>query len=81
MENKPIKKIFVLKTYGSSLYKWSPIPTNIVKKKVSEKVRPFFCNATPGSDGQDWNTTYVYNIRTVKYRQQRSAYVECDYVQ
>jgi hypothetical protein len=82
MENNlPKKKVFVLKMFGADLYRWSPIPTNITKKKQNYKVRPSFCSATPGSNGQDWNTTYVYNIRINKYRQERSAYVECDYVE
>ena len=81
MENVPKKKVFVLKTYGAELYKWSPIPTNIIKKKNMNKIRPSFCSATTNSDGQDWTTNYVYDIRVVKYKQQRSAYVECDYVE
>lgn len=80
-DNKPKKKVFVLKTYGASLYKWSPLPTNYKKTKTMNKERPFFCNAIPGSQGQDWNTTYVYNIDILKFKQQRLAYVECDYVE
>jgi len=83
------KKIFVRKSYLPQLYKWSPgtttyIPNVANKTKIGGaggNVKPSFCNATAGSQGQDWTTTYVYNITVVNYEQQRSAYVECDYVQ
>lgn len=75
------KKVFTAKTYGAQLYKWSPIPSD---KKVSARTneKPFYCSATPNSQGQDWITTYVYNINvTSQAEQQRLAYVACDYVQ
>lgn len=82
MENNiPKKKVFTLKTFGADLYRWSPIPTNIIKKKQNRKLRPSFCSAIPGSDGQDWTTNYIYDVKIYKYEQQRSAYVECDYVE
>jgi hypothetical protein len=80
-DNKPKKKVFVLKMYGADLYRWSPLPTNYSKTKTRNKERPFFCNAYPNTQGQDWNTTYVYNVGILKFKQQRLAYVECDYVE
>ena len=74
------KKVFTAKTYGAQLYKWSPIPSD---KKVSRGTeKPSFCNASPNSQGQDWITTYVYNISVAPQgEQQRLAYVACDYVE
>jgi hypothetical protein len=74
------KKVFTAKTYGAQLYKWSPIPSD---KKVNRRnEKPFYCNALPNSQGQDWITTYVYNINvTPEGEQQRLAYVACDYVE
>jgi hypothetical protein len=75
------KNTFVLKTYGPILYKWSPTQSNIVKKQNITK-KPFFCNATSGSQGQDWITNYVYTLAVSPIgEQERLAYVECDYVQ
>lgn len=74
------KKVFTKKTYGAQLYKWSPIPTNKQVNKPTQK--PFFCSAKPNSQGQDWITTYVYDVVINSNNQQeRSAYVACDYVE
>jgi len=73
-----IKKQFTLKTFGAKLYKWSPIP---VSKNIFNNKRPYFCNATAGSQGQDWVTTYTYNLVVVGSTQKRLAYVACDYVE
>ena len=81
------KRTFVRKGYLPQLYTWSPgcttyVPNQANKSKSSSgNSNPTFCNATAGSQGQDWITTYVYNITVVNYEQQHSAYVECDYVQ
>ena len=82
------KRVFVRKGYLPQLYKWSPGCTTYVPNAANKNkaggggnVTPSFCNATAGSQGQDWITTYVYNITVVDYQQQHSAYVECDYVQ
>lgn len=74
------KKVFTAKTYGAQLYKWSPIPSD---KKISRnQEKPFYCNASPNSQGQDWITTYVYNMAVAANGQQeRLAYVACDYVE
>jgi hypothetical protein len=73
-----IKKEFTLKTFGAKLYKWSPIPTS---KSITPNKRQYYCNAVAGSQGQDWITTYSYNMVVVDSIQQRLAYVECDYVE
>ena len=74
------KKVFTAKTYGAQLYKWSPIPTNKTVNKPA--VTPFFCSATPNSQGQDWISTYTYIFSvTPKGEQERLAYVACDYVE
>lgn len=80
------KKVFAQKGVGSNLYLWSPQPNNFSNKKTSSNggggnSKPFYCNATAGSQGQDWVTTYTYNLEVVDYQQAHFAYVECDYVQ
>lgn len=71
-------KVFINKTYGNSLYKWSPQPTDKTKTGVG---RPFYCTATPNSQGQDWIVNYVYDIVINNFQQERSGYVECGYVE
>lgn len=74
------KKVFTQKTYGAQLYKWSPIPSD--KATLKNGQRPYYCSATPGSQGQDWVTTYSYNLQvSPSGQQERIAYVECDYVE
>jgi len=73
------KKVFTLKTYDAKLYKWSP-EEFAYKKPIKEK-KPFFCNATPYSQGQDWISTYSFDLIVFKYKQERLAYVACDYVE
>ena len=75
------KKVFTLKSGGFDLYKWSPLPNDITKKKSVAGAKPYFCNATAGSQGQDWISTYSYNMLVINSQQERIAYVECDYVQ
>lgn len=72
------KQKFTLKTYGAKLYEWSPLPTEKNKTKANQK--PFYCTAVAGSQGQDWITTYSYNLIVVNSQQEHSAYVACDYV-
>lgn len=74
-------KVFTLKSGGFDLYKWSPLPNDITKKKSTASAKPYFCNATAGSQGQDWVTTYSYNMIVINSQQEHIAYVECDYVQ
>jgi hypothetical protein len=65
---------------GGSLYKWSPSPTDKRGGRVGQDV-PYYCNATPRSQGEDWFVRYVYDILVVNGTQKRIAYVACDYVQ
>lgn len=73
------KKIFLQKSVGGLLYKWSPNPNDLSKKPSIS--RPFYCDAVAGSQGQDWITTYVYNLEVVNSQQAQFAYVECDYIE
>lgn len=76
------KKVFIQKSYGNQLYKWSPSPISFDKKTQTGQIsKPFFCDATAGSQGQDWVTTYVYNLTVVNSQQKHEAYVACDYVE
>lgn len=75
------KKKFSRKPYDKFLYKWSP--DDDIKKnpnKSDSGKRPYFCKAKPRSQGEDWITTYVYEIVNTKGIIKRIAYVECDYV-
>jgi hypothetical protein len=73
------KKVFTNKTFGAQLYKWSPLPSDKPKNNAPQK--PFYCTAIAGSQGQDWISTYSYNLVVVNGQQERLAYVECDYVE
>ncbi len=75
------KKVFIRKGVGPNLYKWSPTPNNFDRKPVVNNKRSYFCDARPNSQGQDWITTYSYNIVLVNSKQERVAYVACDYVE
>lgn len=74
---------FTQKTYAPYIYSWCP-DTSLSKQTSSStngSNQPnFFCTAIPYSQGQDWIVTYVYNLIVVNNQQERSAYVECDYV-
>jgi hypothetical protein len=73
---------YTLKTFGSKLYTWSPVPISKPKATTNGgNQTPYYCNALPYSQGQDWVTTYCYNLVVVMGIQERLAYVECDYVQ
>jgi hypothetical protein len=74
------KKVFIQKSVGGQLYKWSPQPNDFSKKSKTNET-PYYCNAVAGSQGQDWITTYVYNLEVVNSQQAHFAYVECDYIQ
>jgi hypothetical protein len=73
------KPVFTLKTYGAQLYKWSPESAD--KKILKKDTKVKFCNAVPYSQGQDWVTNYVYDLKLINNQQERIAYVECDYVE
>jgi hypothetical protein len=81
MKEKNNKKVFVVKGFLPELYKWSPdSPTYNKKKPKQLNIKPSFCNAIDGSQGEDWITTYVYNMTVINNKQARLAYVSCDYV-
>ena len=72
-------KVFTRKTYGPQLYKWAPVKNNKLAKKQIDV--PYYCDATQGSQGQDWITTYCYNQVVTGIVISRYAYVACDYVE
>ena len=75
----PNKSVFVRKTGGFDVYKWSPLPNNFERKR--EEPRPvYFCAAKAGSQGDDNATTYAYNVIFVDGSLKKLAYVACDYV-
>jgi hypothetical protein len=76
---KNCKNTFVLKTFGSKLYKWCPPPNE--SKKTLKQPKPYFCTAVAGSNGQDWISTYVYNAVVINNILEKQAYVECGYVE
>ncbi len=73
------KRVFVRKSSGANLYKWSPSPNDINKRPATAKA-PYFCNAIPNTQGEDWITTYTYNLVVINSVAHRIAYVQCDYV-
>lgn len=64
------------------IYKWSPStydPKTKIKGISNKKV---LCTATPGSQGEDFSTGYVYFLTYLPDNiEHRYAYVECDYVE
>jgi len=82
------KKIFQQsRPSGSGLYMWSPLPNDFTNKNLRNSQnrrnnqKPFFCDAVAGSQGQDWVTTYAYDLLVVDGVLGRLAYVECGYVE
>jgi phenylacetate-coenzyme A ligase PaaK-like adenylate-forming protein len=75
------KKVLVAKTYGAQLYKWSPDAVVVKNSKGTTGARPYYCSATPNSQGQDWITTFAYNVVILNGEKQKIAYVACDYVE
>lgn len=73
------RRPFVLKSYEAHLYRWNPDDYSYDKPMPIKQQR--YCTAYPGTQGQDWQTNYVYDLVVVKSQQLRLAYVECDYVQ
>lgn len=75
----PNKSVFVRKTGGFDVYKWSPQPNDIQIKR--QEPRPtYFCTAKAGTQGDDNLTTYSYNVIFVDGAIKKLAYVACDYV-
>ena len=84
MKNK--RGTYVVKQYDANLYTWSP-ERGVYNKHTTggnrqvQQQNKNFCNATGGSQGEDWFTTYDYNINITTGSIERIAYVACDYVQ
>lgn len=75
----PKKNVFVRKTGGFDVYKWSPQPNNFQRKAQPPKP-VYFCTAKAGTQGEDNVTTYVYNVIIVDGAINKIAYVACNYV-
>jgi len=72
------KKTLTRKPWTGYLYTWSPNVDNT--KNLKSAKRKYFCTATPFSNGEDWITTYTYDLVVINGEQKKLAYVECDYV-
>jgi hypothetical protein len=77
---------YSLKTYTSDIYSWNPNVAcynkgNKKYKKIDVPTPSYYCTAIPFSQGEDWTTTYVYDLSIINGIEHRIAYVECDYVQ
>jgi len=81
MSLKGKNKIFYRTPDVGSQYKWSPDNFNkkINPKKIRIKKRKD-CTALPNTQGEDFNTGYVYKL-VVSGEEHRYAYVACDYVE
>lgn len=75
---------FSMKTYDNYLYTWCPdksiIKNNNANRFVNNKKNNKVCTATPNSNGEDWNNTYVYLNTVNGIEVKRLAYMACDYV-
>ena len=69
-----------LKTYGNYIYSWCPDKTKNKPTGIGVGVNKNYCTAIPYSQGEDWVTTYSYNLTTINGKVERLAYVACDYV-
>lgn len=75
------KLVFFRKPTSDILYTWSP-DTSINKPVRKGNGRnAYFCTATPGSNGEDWISGYIYNLIVVDGKQKKLAYVECNYIE
>ena len=77
---KQVNKDFYLnKNSGSTVYRWKPLPNQVAKKTDVNRIqRDLYCDAVAGSQGEDFITTYVYNLAIVDDRIAKFAYVECN---
>lgn len=66
------------KPWTGYLYTWTPNTDET--KKIQTTKRKHFCTAIPFSNGEDWITSYTYDLVVINGEQKRLAYVECDYV-
>ena len=76
------QKVFIRKSgaNGANLYRWSPGDSEKRPKKKTKKISNYFCSTPFGSQGNDFNVTYTYNVVIVGKDVERHAYVQCDYV-
>lgn len=77
------KAVFTRKSFQPEAYEWCPSPNiyagpNKVALNNAGK-QPFFCTAVAGSQGQDWTSSYAYDLVVVNDQKERLAYVECGY--
>ena len=77
------------KSVNFELYNWCPPPPNYNKssnggggdgRQNNKTTTNNFCTATPGSQGIDFISTYVYNVVIINGQPSRIAYVECNYM-
>ena len=75
-----MKKTFTRKPGSRFLYTWSP--DDFISKNLNDggRVKKYFCNAEPRTQGEDWVTRYCYEKINENGVIKRIAYVECDYV-
>jgi hypothetical protein len=74
-----IQKVLTRKNYGT-LYKWKTTTGPQDKANVKGGAKRVGCDATAGSQGQDYNVGYVVEQQVINGQVNRLAYVECDYV-
>jgi len=73
------QRTFTRKNYGT-LYKWKTTTGPQDKANVKGGAKKVGCDATAGSQGQDYNVGYVVEQEVINGQLNRLAYVECDYV-
>ena len=77
------RKVFVRKNgnqKGGSLYKWSPFDSDKKGRITLNDDKVYFCSTPLGEDGNDFISTYSYNVIYLNNKLIRTAYVQCDYV-
>lgn len=73
------KQEFARKPFNTFLYTWS-VENDLSRQRPEELAKT--CNALPGSNGEDFITTYVYDrVVDSKGIVHQYAYVACDYVE
>lgn len=75
------KPIFGRKPIAGNVYKWQPSDNTFIKPAGVNLTSQTGCNATPYSHGDDFITTYVYDIYSLNGIMHHEAYVECGYVE
>jgi hypothetical protein len=75
------ERIFGRTPYGRTVYSWQPDTSINKNTRNSGRINLEGCTAIPYSQGEDYVTTYMYQIEIVNGLARRFAYVACDYVQ